>query len=99
MDDVVAVVHGDDTDLEQLRGMVGADQHVQSGWSGVVIAATALVQAWRMLSSDIPCLRALGTISTATTLVVTRLVATVRGDCSERQERVVVRSLLSLCRR
>ena len=41
---------------------------VKSGWSGVVIAATALLNQFRMSSSEIPCLRALGEISTVTTL-------------------------------
>ena len=43
---------------------------VNSGCSGRVIATIALSMAWRMSSSETPCLRALGRISTTTTLVV-----------------------------
>ena len=70
MDHVVVVVVRDDADLEEPTGSSGPMIMEKSGWSGTAMEATAFSNAWRMSSSEIPCLWALGRISTATTLVV-----------------------------
>jgi hypothetical protein len=44
------------------------------------MAAIALLMAWRMSSSEIPCLRALGRISTTTTLVVASTSGNLRAN-------------------
>lgn len=71
MDHVVVVVVCDDADFEEPSGFVWSDDHGEVGLVGTVMEATAFSNAWRMSSSEIPCLWALGRISTATTLVVT----------------------------
>ena len=68
---VVLVVGLDDVNLQQAHRDVSSINIVKSGCSGRVVAAMALSMAWRMSSSEMPCLRALGRTSTATTVVVT----------------------------
>ena len=70
MDHVVLIVGLEQSDFEQSGPAIGSDDHREVGRSDRVIDAIALLIAWRMSSSEIPCLRALARISTATTLVV-----------------------------
>ena len=70
MDHVVVVVVRDDADLEEPTGLVWSDAHGEVGLVRHGDGTTAFSNAWRMSSSEIPCLWALGRISTTTTLVV-----------------------------
>ena len=65
VDDDRAVAGLDDAYLEQVGGGVGADEHREAVVE--VVDEDRIVKAWIMSVSGMPCLRALGAMSGAST--------------------------------